>query len=252
MAICANCKTNVPEGVAFCTNCGEPMGGAAPAAGPARAAAPSGGGAGEGISEVKKFFKKLEVADYSEKDALIKNFVLPNDKEALLQFAIAAASQLADSSHSRQWNMKLQETFTKAKIIGAGDATLQAQMEAVKAEVAVTEARDKVKSRNETLKRLGLKVGGPVFALVVVVIVFLFISGMEKKMDAETARLKAIEFEIQEDIRKGDLTAAREKAVTLNWSYSNPADNRDDKEKDAWDKRRDDFINEIDATVNKK
>jgi hypothetical protein len=230
----------VEAGVKFCTYCGAPVGGAAPAG------TPDGGGDKEdAVSGVKKLFKKLEMADYHETENLVGNFLLPNDKEALLEFIIAASNQ----KERPVWEAKLREAFTKAQIIGGDDEKFSRRINTIKARISEKEAAaaaKKEKSRKKLIK--GIIIGA---AIVVVFYVVLYVGIFTASGAPEKKAIKkneALQTEILQDIKDGNLTEAKLKAaeiITDTRNLSGPLAK-------TWNEKRQTLLQEIENAEKKK
>jgi hypothetical protein len=237
MAICAICKAEVPAGVKFCTSCGAPMGTEKEAQ--SASAAPSDNGK-DAVSEVKKLFKKLELADYDsyeERLAIRKNFLIPNSKEAILEFVVSAAGK------GRDWKEKLEEAYSRAEIVGADDETFLKKIRTIKAAEDKKEAGEKVQAEKESKKinkilLVGL-VGSLLFSVVFFGGGFLFLTSANKK---ETQRLETLQTAILEDIRNGNPIEAKLKVADLKWNADS-----DKASKEIWANRRATFLKEIEA-----
>jgi hypothetical protein len=121
MAFCANCGTQLQDGVKFCASCGTPAGGAAPAVHAPPPAAEKVGNirkcpacgvevpgmtavcpaCGHEFSNVKvsqavqDFFHKIQSETVeARKLEMIASFPIPNSREDILEFAIMASSQI--------------------------------------------------------------------------------------------------------------------------------------------------------------
>jgi hypothetical protein len=213
------------------------MGGTAPDA-------PSGGGGKkDAVSEVKKLFKKLELVNYEETENMVGNFLLPNDKDALLEFIIAASNQEERSV----WEAKVREAFTKAQIIGEDDEKFLRQLDTIKTRISEKEAAEaakKAKGRKKLMK--GIAIGVTIFALVMVFYAILLSALLDAPGKKEIKRLEALQTEILQDIKDGNLTGAKLKAADLR------GDKLRGELRKTWDEKRQVFLREIENAEKKK
>jgi ABC-type Na+ efflux pump permease subunit len=203
---------------------------------------PSGGG-DDAVSEVKRLLKKLELVgdsyeSYGEYQTLVKNFSIPNSKEEILEFAIAASGR-----PETVWKGKLEEAYSRAEIVGADDEKFLKQINAIKAGIEEKKAAAKVqaKKREKSLKKKILT-GVTIFVVFCVVMyggIFLSLGIAEKK---EIQRLEALQTEILEDLRNDNLLEAKLKVAKLKWEHDGDRDTIR-----TWDEKRTTFLKEIAA-----
>ena len=214
MIICNNCKTSVEDGVKFCTSCGMPVGETA-AASDAK---------GE-TSEVKKFFKRFEIAKGSERPRVISNFIVPDTKEELLEFMIMASTIVdysrigtsGETAADKAWLVKIQQAYKKGKTVFMDDANALARITEIHEEVNEAVQRGEERRRHEesakrkkTFKKLAIA------AFIILVIIVLYYRNYSTA-HKEEARLNTVYGEITSYIENGDLAAARLKADALKW-----------------------------------
>jgi len=167
MAMCISCGKRNPDTVKFCSGCGKPVGGAAPAPqfGGGASTQKAGGvnkcpacaspvesfqsrctSCGHEINSVKAsgtlqaFVKKLERAStYTELCEMIEGFPIPNSKEDIFEFAILAVTKIKPESPKTNsaWIAKLKQVHLKAQLVFAED---KSSMEKFKSMLAEAEA----------------------------------------------------------------------------------------------------------------
>jgi hypothetical protein len=220
---------------------------------PVLAGTSGGGDKGDAVSEVKRFFKKLELAGQEDEKALLTNFVLPDDNKALLEFVLAASSRITvdndgfKSSFYDEWMAKVREASAKAEIIG-GDEELLDKINSVITGIQTKDVVAKLKKRKKTLM-----IAAGVVAVLVAWGIFdcasdsLREASYKKRIQVETQRLETLQTEILNLIEDGNLIEAKLKAADLKWTSS-----AGNEEENTWEERRQMITREIENTEKKK
>lgn len=191
-----------------------------------------------------------------EKENLIRNFSVPNNKEDIVEFMILAASNIdsfvfsnlnSDGNTSfgkkqamirinKAWLAKLEQTYNKAKLSLGSDSDFE---EIEKIYITKTKEIKKVKIR-EAIIFLGLFALLFAIPLCIVVPVRIYESSTEKKLNATVQ-------EIQMDIENGDYDDALIKANTLHFDE----DFSSVKARD-WDEQREALVDLINEKKNER
>ena len=185
-----------------------------------------------------------------QKVNLIRNFAIPNTKEDILEFAVLAASNVDTSAYndsyssvfstrnahrrevSEAWLAKLNQAHQKAKLVFAGDPRIvEIQSLCDTTQKAVKRAKAQI------WKILGIALGAPFAAAVLIIILALFSTAdMEKN---ENARLEEIEVQLQVALEAEDYSLALMHADRLYYGENNEKHIRD------WQIKREFWIKRI-------
>jgi hypothetical protein len=171
MAFCSSCGTQVADGVKFCTSCGKPVGGEAVTPKPAKEkvgnikTCPFCGekvesfqtrcshcdhelnnvAVEENIQALVEQLYDISNDNWRNKESLIANFPIPNSREAIIEFILLASSKYDEENgywfwDDGPWKIKLQQAYTKAKILFAKDPVSMKTVEMCMSDIAAKDA----------------------------------------------------------------------------------------------------------------
>ena len=280
MAYCSNCGKELVEGAKFCYDCGAP---AQPVENERKTIydgeihkCPNCGDtidAYEAVCEACGYEirgrkatysdklsddgkKRKNSTDLTEKDmakiTLIRSFPIPNTKEDLLEFIIAAAANINitrvegwdDISHSEvaiseAWQAKLEQAYEKAKV-GFSTSVEFEKVQDIYQGVKMAVSKQRKKSKYISITCI---VGIILFIVVLWGFIGFDIISDKREIRKENERLNEIVEEIYNEIDVENYTSARIKASSLVFAVSNDYSN--DYE-EYWDKKRDEIVSVID------
>lgn len=204
---CPNCGAVLPSMVAKCPECGFELRNA------------------KSANSLQKFYNDLNYASDCNKPSLISSFPIPNTKEDFIEFLSMASSEISSSIASNgifgqrlnrnlvqhmfnvksddeiyiaAWETKFEQTYSKAKIVLAGDASGIAQINAIYSEMI----GKKKKQKGKKAKIIFLIVLG-------YIVVFGGLFGLpELKKGKEIKRLDNLAEKIEMEISAGNFTQA--------------------------------------------
>ncbi len=163
---------------------------------------------------------QLEETDL-RKINLIRSFGIPNTKEALLDFAVLAASNIdyadyakyGESSISEAWVSSLRQSYEKSRIIGEG-STENAAIKRLVEESEKKIRKEKRKSWLSILATMGVVCG--ILAVILIIDgVARVVQGEQYDINMAENHLERVLYEIEDDMVNGEYEAARNKAYTL-------------------------------------
>jgi hypothetical protein len=188
------------------------------------------------------------VKDKKKSQSLIENFPVPNTKEDLLEFIIAATSRLGvcykhndvSSGLVKAWEVKLNDAYQKAELVFSSDKASMG-----KAEELFTESQ---KTKKQVQTKLATQKTIKVVVPIVIVIglitggYFLFRNTAEK----ETNQMNKIVQEVNADITKGKADSALKRLKKLVWDYKTDDPDFAD-EVATWDAKRAELQASVDS-----
>lgn len=294
MAFCSNCGKELPEGAVFCYVCGAPVTDAAreekakyegeihkcpncgEVLGAFVAVCPSCGYELRGTaasSAVSAFAKRIEEIEHGGTGrpqlsahtrgmriaSLIRDFIIPNTKEDLLEFMILAASHIDVDKHSlfisetemeisNAWICKFETAYEKAQISfrNSPDFSLFRSIYEDKKKAIAKQRR--IHKTNWKYARSLLGIG---LSLVFMALLFAFQSRFINRdtsvIKEENTRLNAIVQEVYSYIEEENYTMARAKATELVFDRSKSSSTDCKKAADQWDATRAELTEIIDA-----
>jgi hypothetical protein len=260
---CPACGAEVPAMTAVCPSCGHEFSNVRVS------------------SAVNEFFAKLDALDSQMKDtgaagavlgmlgmggnsvekrklSLIEGFPVPNTKEDLLEFVITASSRIDTRSSSelginyqsvqnynKAWKTKLQQAYSKSRIVLGNDPAAMNQIESIVAEIQKAEKKSKAKYRAIIILCLtGVLVFFGFFGWLI------YAGSGAPGAKKETQRLEALYTEIVTDLNNGDLLNAKLKMANFMWSYDYSDLDGNEKtsaHKAIWDPKREALLQEIES-----
>lgn len=294
MAFCSNCGFELPEGVKYCPQCGTPSINATrqgktkydgeihkcpncgEVLGAFVAVCPSCGYELRGTSAssvVSSFAKKIEEIEHGEAGAkmsararekqivsLVRNFVIPNTKEELLEFMILASSNINieryDTSQvmsaskkavSDAWESMFEQAYQKAQISfgNSPDFSLFSSIYEEKKEII---AKQQKKSKKHLTLSWVLLFGGLLLLIVVPLIMSKVLSNNNTRIiETESTRLNAIVQEVYSYIEEENYTMARAKTTELVFDLSKSSSSDCQKAAEKWDATRAELVEIIDS-----
>jgi hypothetical protein len=264
---CPACGAEVPAMTAVCLSCGHEFSNV------------------QVTNSVQAFFQRLDALDSQMKDTgsagavlgmlglggsssvekrklgIIEGFPVPNTKEDLLEFVITASSRIDTRSslelganfqtvqnHNKAWRAKLQQAYTKAKIVLGNEPAAMNQVESIIAGFQQAEKKAKTKQR-------AMYIGIGAFPLVLIGLSLWLVFGTPPGVKKETRRLETLYSGIVTDLNNGDLLNAKLKLADFVWSYdSNGWDSGESAkaQKAIWDPKRELLLKEIEALEKQK
>ncbi len=186
--------------------------------------------------------------------SLIRNFVIPNTKEDLLEFMVLASSNInlkrynlfnkvseSQKMVSDAWEAKFEQAYNKAQL------TFEDSVEFSKINDIYSKKSNEINRRKRGKSSFWLKVIAVPLALFVAFIVLgISITTVEnKKIEEENNKLNAIVLEVYEAINQENYVLARAKTATLVFAED------DWRNEDKWDKTREEMLKVIDEAEKK-
>ncbi len=186
--------------------------------------------------------------------SLIRNFVIPNTKEDLLEFMVLASSNInlkrynlfnkvseSQKMVSDAWEAKFEQAYNKAQL------TFEDSVEFSKINDIYSKKSNEINRRKRGKSNFWLKVIAVPLALFVAFIVLgISITTVEnKKIEEENNKLNAIVLEVYEAINQENYVLARAKTATLVFAED------DWRNEDKWDKTREEMLKVIDEAEKK-
>lgn len=241
---CSNCGEIVNSFVQSCSSCGWEIRGA------------------KVESVVADFAKQLyEIDNVGGRDknnrklSLIRNFVIPNSKEDLLEFIVLASANMLQMESSAKninmqiaisdaWEAKLEQAYQKAKLT-FGDKTEEFLWvdNLYKQKKKEKSGKLKKKKKEKWFSEYKMTFIG-VFSFLGFAMLFAMIFIGDANLENENTRLEKVVVEIYEDIENEEYDIARAKTATLVCTGSSTAKGTQMREK--WDKTRTELMQVID------
>ena len=201
----------------------------------------------------KKFGFKNLIEEVNETDlqkiSLIRNFIIPNTKEDMMEFLILALSNInlkryndfdqipeSQKAVSDAWEAKFEQAYVKAKI-SFGDSP---EFQRIQSIYQNKNQQIQKTKKNRVWMWIGLPVGIVAIVAIMLFIAFSLTNLNDTKIKTENARLEAIVEEVYDALENENYVLARIKATSLTFSapYSPEAEEASEK----WDKRREELL----------
>lgn len=201
----------------------------------------------------KKFGFKTLIEEVNETDlqkiSLIRNFIIPNTKEDMMEFLVLALSNInlnryneldriseSQKAVSDAWEAKFEQAYVKAKI-SFGDSAEFKRIESIYENKNKQIQKSK---KNRVWMWICLPVGIVALVAIMLFIAFSLTNLNDAKIKTENARLESIVEEVYDALEDENYVLARIKATTLIFSapYSPEAEEASEK----WDKRREELL----------
>ena len=210
-------------------------------------------------SMFSKPFNREQLSNIDEqKISLIKNFVIPNTKEDIMEFVVLASSNIDIKSYglfgmqnqninpaqrelSDAWLAKFEQAYEKAKL-SFGETT-----EVIKIKNIYDKKNEQIVNNKKKIKLfwLGILAIFLIIPIVSLITIFSISSINTQKIETENERLEIIVEEVYDAIENDNFTLARAKASQIIFSDTTAVDGQQEAER--WEKIRTDLIKVIDV-----